>query len=640
MFESSRKLRVAALGVVAAGALLAAGCGTSSPGTSGRGTSGPGSSGPGSTFASVKGAVATLPDITGQGADCIFPMETTACYSAPNYQDFEYLMVRPLYMFGNNGQSIAANYSLSPADAPIYSDGDKTITINMKGWKWSDGTTVDAADLIFFLNMLEGNKANYAGYTPGLAPDNIASYSATGPEQVTLHLKQAYSSIWYTYNQLAILYPFPLAWDVTHVGAKAGSGGCETDSAADGWAKCKAVWAFLNKQNKDIQSYAGNPLWQVVDGPFRLTAYDPQGNYTFVPNPKYSGSPKPSISELKFVDVTSDTAEYTGLRTGVYSQGDIPSTDLPPAVGGTFRPATNPLTSTPDGGYSLEPGYAFVIGYSLINYNNPVYGPVFKQLYFRQALAMLDNQKGMDAAVGRGYSVSTDSGVPSEPASQWISPVMRENGGQGPYPYSPSKAEAMLAAHGWQVVGGVLTCEKPGSGASDCGAGIPKGLQAKFSMLYTSGVSTMQDDVDILKSGFGQAGIRLAPIGLTFDTLLGDTTACHGSRCTWTFLYLSGWAFNGPGFEPTGEALFQTGAPNNTGGYSDPQMNRLIARTHTSNSLAAFYAYADYSAKQEPSLWMPWPVSTVAVSMGLHNDAQNPLGMLFPEYWSCSAKDC
>jgi peptide/nickel transport system substrate-binding protein len=430
MFERRRKLRVAALAAVAAGALLAAGCGASTTPTS---------------TTNVKGAVATLPNITGQGANCIFPMETTACYSVPNYEDFQYLMVRPLYMFGNNGPSIKVNYAESPADAPIYSNGGKTITITLKGWKWSNGATVDAKDLIFNLNLLEANKINFAGYTPGLLPDNIASYTATGPETVVIKLKSAYSSIWYTYNQLAILYPFSLTWDVTKAGAAPDSGGCLTDSAADGWAKCRAVWSFLNSQNKDTATYATNPLWKVVDGPFRLTSYNIDGNYTFAPNPKYSGSPKPSIGELKFTEVTSDTAEYTGLKTGLYSQGGIPSTDLSPAVGNTFLPATNPVASTPNGGYSLEPAYAFVIGYAYMNYNNPTYGPVFKQLYFRQALAMLDNQVGMNKAVGRGYSVSTDSGVPPEPASQWISPVMRENGGQGLYPYNPAKAEKLLA---------------------------------------------------------------------------------------------------------------------------------------------------------------------------------------------------
>jgi peptide/nickel transport system substrate-binding protein len=625
MFERRRKLRVAALAAVAAGALLAAGCGSSTTPTS---------------SASVKGAVATLPNITGQGANCIFPMETTNCYSVPNYEAFQYLMVRPLYMFGNNGPSIKVNYSLSPADAPVYSNGGKKITITLKGWKWSNGQTVDAKDLIFYLNMLEANKANFAGYTPGLAPDNISSYTASGPETVVINLKSAYSSIWYTYNQLAILYPFPLTWDVTKAGAPADSGGCLTDSAADGWAKCRAVWAFLNSQNKDTATYATNSLWKVVDGPFKLTSYNIDGDYTFVPNTKYSGSPKPSIGELKFTEVTSDTAEYTGLKTGAYSQGSIPSTDLSPAVGKTFLPATNPLNVTPNGGYSLEPAYAFVIGYASMNYNNPKYGPVFKQLYFRQALAMLDDQAGMNKSIGRGYSVSTDSGVPPEPSSQWISSDMKANGGNGLYPYNPTKAEALLASHGWSKVGGVLTCEKAGTGAADCGAGIAKGVQAKFTMLYTSGISTQEDDVDIVKSGFGQAGIQLAPTGETFDTLLGDTTPCHGAKCTWTLLYLGGWGFNGPGFEPTGEPLFQSNVPNNSGSYSNAMMNTLINATHTSSSLTVFHNYANYTAQQEPFFWMPWPVNTVAVSKNLHNETQNPLSMFYPEYWTCSAKDC
>ncbi len=628
MFERRRRLSIAGgIATAAAVAMLAAGCGSSSTGSP--------------STKNVAGAVATLPNITGTGANCIFAMETTNCYSVANYEEFEDLMVRPLYMFGGNNDSITVNYSLSPADAPIYSDGGKTVVINLKPWKWSDGQTVDAKDVIFFLNMLEAEKVNYAGYTAGLLPDNIASYSATGPQQVTLHLTQAYSSIWYTYNQLAILYPFPLAWDVTHAGAAAGSGGCETDSAADHWAKCAAVWNYLNSQNKDTATYATNPLWQVVDGPFKLTSYSVDGSYTFVPNLKYSGSPKPSIAELKFVEYTSDTAIYTGLKTGALSQGSVPPTDLGKA-GKNFLPAVNPLASTSNGGYWLQAQYEFGIGYAYINFNNPTLGPVLKQLYFRQALVMLDNQAGMNAAVGRGYSVSTVAGVPSEPVSQWISPVMKENGGQGPYVYNPAKAEALLAAHGWKKVGGVLTCERAGTSASDCGAGIPQGRQAKFSMLYSSGISTQEDEVDILKSGLALAGIQLSPDPQTFDTLLADTTPCTAteSRCGWTFLYLGSWLFNGPGFEPTGEPLYQTGVANNSGSYSNAQMNSLINATHISNSLSTFYAYANYTAEQIPVLWMPLGTTTFANSNDLRNVTQNPLLMFYPEYWKCSAKDC
>jgi peptide/nickel transport system substrate-binding protein len=214
--------------------------------------------------------------------------------------------------------------------------------------------------------------------------------------------------------------------------------------------------------------------------------------------------------------------------------------------------------------------------------------------------------------------------------------------GQGPYPYDPAKAKSLLAAHGWQVVGGVLTCENAGSGASDCGAGIAKGTQAKFAMLYSSGNSLQTDNVDVLKSGFAQAGIQLTPAAETFDTLLGDTVPCtpKQARCNWDFLFLGGWGFNGPGFEPTGEPLFQSGVPSNSGSYSNPEMDRLINATHTSNSLATFEQYANYTATQIPALWLPWSTGTQAVSVNMHHVTQNPLSMFFPEFWTCSTKTC
>ena len=152
MFERRRKIGVAGVAAFAATALLAAGCGSS--GSSSNSSS--------STGASVSGAVATVANLNGAGANCIYPFAGTQCYSVTNYEDFEYLMVRPLYMFGGNSNtSISVNYPLSPASAPVYSNGGKTVVINMKGWKWSDGTSVDANSLMLYLNLLEAEKSAY-----------------------------------------------------------------------------------------------------------------------------------------------------------------------------------------------------------------------------------------------------------------------------------------------------------------------------------------------------------------------------------------------------------------------------------------------------------------------------------------------
>ena len=103
MFQRRRKIRVAGVAALAATALLAAGCGASS------------SSGGSTNTGSVKNAVATLPIVTGTGANCIFPFEGTQCYSVANYEDFEFQMVLPLYVFGGNSNtSVLVNYPLSP----------------------------------------------------------------------------------------------------------------------------------------------------------------------------------------------------------------------------------------------------------------------------------------------------------------------------------------------------------------------------------------------------------------------------------------------------------------------------------------------------------------------------------------------
>jgi peptide/nickel transport system substrate-binding protein len=548
-----------------------------------------------------------------------------------NAEGFQMLMYRPLYMFGNNGPSVAVNYPLSLADAPTYSADGKTVTITMKGWKWSNGETVDASDVIFWLNMMKAESANYYGYVPGLLPDNLASYSATGPDTVVLNLKSAVGSIWFTYNQLAEITPMPAAWDVTAAGAAAGSGGCATDTAADKFAKCVAVYNFMSAQAKNAKTYATNPIWGVVDGPWKLSSFSTAASgpvTSFVPNTAYSGAPKPTLAGLTYYAYTDDTTEYTALKTGQLDVGYIPPADLAPVSGSQILPSTNPLGS----GYTLGAAYAFGIQYFLINFNNPTLGPAFKQLYVRQAIQELIDQEGMIKSVNRGYGYPTSGGVPTQPASQWVPSVQNENGGQGPYAFSVANATALLTSHGWKNVGGVMTCET----ASLCGAGVTAGTKLSMTMDYATGITAFQQEVAIIKSDMASAGISLNLVPQSFNTIIGETAPCKPSQaaCKWQILNFGGWNFNGPGFEPTGEPLFETGASSNSGSYSDPTEDKLINETHTSPSLSVFQQYATYTAEQLPFIWMPNAYTVTATSSKLANVANNPLATLLPEYWN------
>jgi len=108
----------------------------------------------------------------------------------------------------------------------------------------------------------------------------------------------------------------------------------------------------------------------------------------------------------------------------------------------------------------------------------------------------------------------------------------------------------------------------------------------------------------------------------------------YTSSCKWDILNFGGWNFNGPGFEPTGEPLFATGASSNSGSYSDPQMDKLINLTHTSDSLSVFQQYATYLAEQLPFIWMPNAYTVTATSAKLANVGNNPLATFLPEYWN------
>jgi peptide/nickel transport system substrate-binding protein len=128
------------------------------------------------------------------------------------------MLYRPLYMFGfpsNNKTTL--NPTLSLASAPTYGSGDTTVSIAMKpNYKWSNGETVTASDVLFFVNMLhaEAPQSNWYDYVPGYFPDNVKSASVSSPTELTMTMTKAVDPTWFTYNELAQITPFPSAWDV------------------------------------------------------------------------------------------------------------------------------------------------------------------------------------------------------------------------------------------------------------------------------------------------------------------------------------------------------------------------------------------------------------------------------------------
>jgi peptide/nickel transport system substrate-binding protein len=579
-------------------------------------TSGGGSSAPNNTSGPrVKGGTATIALSPGDQFNFILPLLSYEYATGANIEYSEYLMWRPLYWFGGPGR-VGLNTQESLADpATVTTAGGKTTaTIQLKTYRWSDGKPVTSRDVEFWFDLLKADKANWWGYVAGEFPDNVSSFKVLSPSRFSLTFTGTYGSTW-LYNELGQLIPLPQqAWDKESASGPVGNYDLSTAGA-------KAVYGFLAAQNKDLSTYATNPLWQVVDGPWKLTSFAAStGDATYVRNPSYSGPATGSLHSLRVLSFTSDDAEFNSLlAAGGISYGYLPFND----AGQVGR-----VTSD---GYNVAAWPAWGITYINLNYASPQAGAIVKQLYVRQAMQHLINQTGYISAFLHGYGNPTYGPVPLVPSSTYVSSAQKAN----PYPYDPSAATSLLTAHGWHVVkGGTDVCTRPGSAANECGAGITSGEKLSLGFEYSTGTQAVTEEVATLQSAFSQAGIQLSLRGAPFSTVVSDDVPCTKSSCWQLNYYGQGWYFD-PGYDdPDGSVLFESGGVDNGGLYDSPTANSLINKL-PSGGYPALYTYENYLAKQLPMLWMPQldeQISAVNDKLkGVY--PQDPEGNIYPENW-------
>ncbi len=187
-----------------------------------------------------------------------------------NIDQLNATLFRPLYWYGNN-YSPTINYDYSIGKAPVFSNNDQTVTVNLKNWKWSNGESVTSRDVAFWVHLYQADPAaNYCGYVPGLFPSNVISMSAPNPQTIVFNLNKSYDPQWFTYNELSQIYPLPLAWDRTRCPSRRPppTPGICLDSTKAG---AESVYKFLDAQSKDVATWGSSPLWSVVDGPFEAS---------------------------------------------------------------------------------------------------------------------------------------------------------------------------------------------------------------------------------------------------------------------------------------------------------------------------------------------------------------------------------
>ncbi|MGW7425519.1 peptide ABC transporter substrate-binding protein [Streptomyces sp. NPDC054813] len=530
----------------------------------------------------------------------ILPIGTAAHLNTNNISIANSLW-EPLIAYDGSTGSMGWNKKGSVATAATFAADHKSVTITLGDRHWSDGKPITSADVAFWYGLIKANKAQWAGYNPGKAPDNWTSFKTLDSRRFTITFDRAYNPQWMLANELSSINPLPKhAWD---------RGGSAKDE-----------WTYLNDAAKNIAGYQTNALWKTISGPYAVKSFSTAGKVVLTANKKYDGGEKPAIATVDLLPFTTADAEKNALRSGSVDYGYIEATDLDQKESFTAR------------GYSVKPWSGWAITYMPYNFNNPAMGAVFRQLYARQAIQRSIDQTTLAKVVFNGTAVPGYGPIPQAQSSDFVSAAQRAN----PYPFSTTAAKSLLTAHGWTEQGGVMTCTAPGSGADRCGAGVAKGTKFEMQVLSQSGSTVTDNMMSAIQSSLAETGIKFGIKTAPVNSVLSRTPPCTAGQsiCAWQLSFFGtagSWYF--PAF-PTGDSLFQSKGGSNFGNYSDTAVDKLIAASTTASSNAVIQEYSAALAKDLPVIWLPEPDYQISVMRnGLGGFSQDPLANFHPAQW-------
>ncbi|HEY0248082.1 MAG TPA: peptide ABC transporter substrate-binding protein [Gryllotalpicola sp.] len=523
----------------------------------------------------------------------------------------------PLVAYDGSTGTIGWHKDSSIASDVAFDATGTSATITLAKRTWSDGTPVTSRDVEFWFNLVKANKKDWGNYNAGQAPDNWTKLTVTDDTHFTITFDKPYNTDWMLANELSLITPLPQhAWDKTSASGQVG----DDDTTPVGAVQ---VWNYLNKEAGNISDYATNPLWKVVDGPYKVTRFSTSGNVTLSANAKYDGGEKAQIATVNLMPFTTSDAEENALRSGQVDYGYISPTSLDDKQSFTSK------------GYAVKPWTGWAITYFPYNFNNPTMGPVFQQLYARQAIQQSVDQSSLVKAIFNGTATPGYGPIPQSTKSDFLSPDQSSN----PYPFSNSAAKKLLTDHGWKAGSdGIMVCQDAGSGATQCGDGVKAGTVFTMQVLAQSGSSVTDNEMSALQSSFKDSGIGFTIKTAPVNTVLSQTPQCTSGEaiCKWQLSYFGtagSWYFNA---YPTGDSLFQTGGGANFGNYSDPQADKLIGATTQSTDSSAITDYSALLAKQLPVVWLPEPDYQISMIKTGLTAPQDPMANFHPARWSWS----
>ncbi|GGO96824.1 ABC transporter substrate-binding protein [Wenjunlia tyrosinilytica] len=562
--------------------------------------------GGGSSAKDVQGSYKTLPKQSGKPKDGGTATVALTPGLSPNYI-YPYppasangtviargLMWRSLYRPSGEGDRIT-DTEPSLAKAPAYSSDRKTVTIRMKDYKWSNGRPVTADDVVFSLALLKAalkeSPANWSFYTPGQFPDGVTA-KATAADTLTLELKTAYNPS-YLLSMLTLLYVMPSEeWNIAR------TGGPHLDYSKP--KNAKAIYTYLTKQSQSQSTFADNPLWQVVNGPYRLKSFAPTtGSFSLVPNKSYSGPGDSRLDRVDFKSFTSAAAALNQFKAGNLTVGTLDSSFI------------TQIAALKKKGYHVYGAPAPARFDPLVfNFENTTgnFDKVVARPYVRQALQHLIDQRGYI----RSRGVYNGAASPNYSTAGSDSPYPPEFGDKAPYPYDPAAAEKLLADNGWKVVpNGSTACERPGTGAGECGAGIPRGQTIGFTLASANTPAYVGARDTAFASAAKKLGVKVTIVTKSLNYLYanyGNSFAPANKKKWATQDY--GPLYMAAGY-PSSNTVFNTGGSFNLGGYRNAEMDKLINASTFGADPKVLSTEVTRLSKDLPVLFFPTPHTLV-----------------------------
>jgi peptide/nickel transport system substrate-binding protein len=363
--------RLTTLGVVIAVSLLAASCSSSSS-----------SSGPPSGHAS---GVLTIDNESGGNWTCDFnPFNLS-------YISFSLGTVYEPLVFVNTLQN--AKESPWLASKWVWSNGNKTLTFTIRnGVKFSNGTPLSAADVVFTFNLLKKFKILDINSVWSV----LSSVTQQGSSQVVM-----------TFKTQAVPYFYYIADQVGIVSQK--------------------IWSKIGDPTKFPDT---NPIGT---GPYTVSSKtcSPQ-NISYHANPHYWKPGEPKVATVNYpAFLTNDTAN-TFLANGQAQWGS------------QFIPSISKFLA---GQPSIKYWFPPVANVSLfINLTNPL----LKNVAVRQAMAYAINRQRASQIGEFGYEpASNQTGIVTPTFTSWLDTSQAAAFGNN-YAYNPAKAIQILTAAGFK----------------------------------------------------------------------------------------------------------------------------------------------------------------------------------------------